>query len=234
MCETKLASGQTIKNLLPNYQVCSRNIKAGEKGIAVCIKLQTFKSALDVTSSALEDIVVVRVEMAHCTVRIILGYAPQETDLVEVREQFFTELEIEIAKCKLVDELPIVVGDLNAKIYLNNGEVEATSPNGRLLLEIINNQELDVLNFHEKCEGKWTHVVRTSGSASVLDYIMTDKQVTETVEQIIIDENCVLCPFSVRKRKNGVEPKFSDHNAMILKMKMVHEKKKDRINSPKS
>ena len=34
MCETKLASGQTIKNILPSYQVCSRNKKAGEKGIA--------------------------------------------------------------------------------------------------------------------------------------------------------------------------------------------------------
>ena len=45
-----------------------------------------------------EDIIVVRVEMAKEVIRIILGYAPQETEKSEIREEFFTELEIEIAK----------------------------------------------------------------------------------------------------------------------------------------
>ena len=58
--------------------------------------------------------------MATDTVRVILGYAPQENDKTETREEFFTELEMEIAKSKMADELPLVVGDMNAKISMNN------------------------------------------------------------------------------------------------------------------
>ena len=46
LCETKLESGKTIKSALPGYEICSRKKKAGEKGIAVCVKKQTFKSVL--------------------------------------------------------------------------------------------------------------------------------------------------------------------------------------------
>jgi exonuclease III len=129
LCETKLASGQTIKNAFPDYEIVSRPIKAGQKGIALCIKKNTFKSVLDVTSSTIKDIIVVRIEMSNSVVRVILGYAPQETEGIETRDEFFTELEIEVTKCKMVDELPIVVGDLNAKIHLQEGVIESITAN---------------------------------------------------------------------------------------------------------
>ena len=163
--------------------------------------------------------------LSNSVVRVILGYAPQETEGIETRDEFFTELEIEVTKCKMVDELPIVVGDLNAKIHLQEGVIESTTANGKLLLNVVNNQELDVLNYHNKCEGKWTHVVRTTNSPSVLDYMLSCKQITNTVQQVIIDEQCLVCPFSVKKSKGRQTQQFSDHNAMILRLEMPHEKK---------
>jgi hypothetical protein len=188
---------------------------------------------LDVSSSTTEDIIVVRIEMANYIIRVILAYAPQETEQSEIREDFFTDLEIEITKCKMADELPIVVGDLNAKIVKNNVDIEAITSNGKHLLELINNQELDVINFHEKCEGKWTHVIRTTNATSVLDYVLTSKQITNTVQQMIIDEQCILCPFCLKKSKGNQEPQYSDHNAIILRMEMCYEKKRP-TNQPKS
>ena len=130
---------------MPDYDICSRTKKIGQKGLAICVKLQTFKSVLDVTSTTHEDILVVRIEMTQCTVCITLGYALQENEPAESREQFFTKLEIEISKCKMAEEIPIVVGDLNSKIKVNNKEIEAMTSNGKFLLELINSQELDVL-----------------------------------------------------------------------------------------
>ena len=88
LCETKLASGKIIKTLLPGYEVCSKTTKAGQKGLAICVKLQTFKSVLDVTSSNLDDIIVVRIEMAHCAVRIILAYGPQDFKISRFQRLF--------------------------------------------------------------------------------------------------------------------------------------------------
>ena len=226
LCETKLGSGQVIKNALPGYEVCIRNCKTGQKGSAVCVKLNTFRSVLDVTSSNSGDIMVVRIEMTmDNVVRIILGYAPQENEPVEVREEFFTDLEIEIAKSKMADEVPILVGDLNAKIEKRDKELQATTSNGKHLVEMVKNQELEVLNFHEKCCGKWTHVIRTTGASSVLDYIISTKEMANAVQQIIIDEDCVMCPFSLKKKNKSDEIQFSDHNAIMLKLRIKYEKK---------
>ena len=221
LCETKLASGQTIKNALPDYEICQRSTKAGQKGMAICVRRNTFKSILDVTSSTIDDIIVVRIEMATDTVRVILGYAPQENDKTETREEFFTELEMEIAKSKMADELPLVVGDMNAKISMNNNTLEPITANGKLLIELIKNQELDVLNYHDKCVGKWTHVIRTTNSPSVLDYILSPERISTSVQELIIDEDCLLCPFSTQK--SGVK-KFSDHNAILLRLNIPYQK----------
>lgn len=226
LCETKLSSGRMVKNTFPGYVVCPRTKKSGEKGLALCVRMNTFQSVLDVTSSASDDIIAVRIEMASCVVRIILAYAPQETEVAEVRENFYCELELEITKCKLAEELPIVVGDLNAKIEEKLGKVEALTSNGSHLLQIIDNQQLDVLNFHQLCHGKWTHVIRTTKASSVLDYVLTTREVTNTLESITIDEECLMCPFSIKKKKKAEEHKFSDHNAIVVKLKMGHEKKR--------
>ena len=233
LCETKLESGKTIKSALPGYEICSRKKKAGEKGIAVCVKKQTFKSVLDVTITNHEDIVAVRIEMAQCVARIILGYAPQETDPVELRELFFTELEIEISQCRLADEMPIVLGDLNSKIQIRGGVVEAITPNGKMLLELINNQELKVLNFHDRCVGKWTYVVRTTGFSSVLDYAISNETISEATEEILIDEECLFCPFNIKKKKGRQERQFSDHNAIVINLSIPYESKTPK-NVPKS
>ena len=137
LCETKLSSGRIVKNTFPEYVVCPRTKKSGEKGMALCVRMNTFKSVLDVTSCASNDIIAVRIEMASCVVRIILAYAPQENDDAEVRENFYNELELEITNCKLAEELPIVVGDLNAKIEEKLGKLEALTSNGNHLLQII-------------------------------------------------------------------------------------------------
>ncbi len=224
-CETKLPSGNEMKKLFPEYEISTRSTKVGKCGVAIGVRLQTFKSVLDVTTTDLQDILSVRICMESCSIRVILGYAPQETEKIEVRENFFMELDIEVAKCILDGDLPLVIGDLNAKIEMAENEINSITPNGKLLSGIVNNHGLEVLNFSSLCKGKWrTHVIRTTGASSVLDYVMTCCKLAKSVKEMVIDEECIFCPFYTTTKKKI--PQYSDHNAMIIKMSIEHSKKK--------
>ena len=189
--------------MLPNYSINSRATKTGKSGIAVAVKNQTFQSVLDVTTSENRDILVTRISHGTTTFRIILGYGPQESADVDTRENFFTELEIEVSNSKMEGEIPLLLGDLNAKIEMGEENLKPVSANGKLLSNLIENQELQVLNFHEKCSGKWTHVIRTSGQKSVLDYAMISEGGIKYIKDIAIDESLLFCPFSTKKNKTN-------------------------------
>ena len=69
--------------------------------------------------------------------------------------------------------------------------------------------------------------MRTTGASSVLDYIISGKKISSTFEDILIDEQCLFCPFSIKKTKNNTHQQFSDHNPIIFDLKIPHEKKKE-------
>ena len=225
LCETKLPSVTMLKKNFPGYEVNGRPMKKGQSGLATMVKSQTFNSVLDVTSTGHKNILVTRVGLDTITIRIILGYAPQENENAEEREQFFTELEIEIAECELAGDFPMLVGDMNSKIELEQEEqIEAVSRNGRLLTSLIKERELHVLNFDRRCIGKWTHVVRTTGSSSVLDYMMVSNELSKLLKVVTVDEECLFCPFWLKKKKGKQTPQYSDHNAIIATFEIPHSK----------
>ena len=76
------------------------------------------------------------------------------------------------------------------------------------------------MNFNNKCDGKWTHEIRTTGSTSVLDYVAIDGPLEKQVTGMLIDEDAIYCPFRVTT-KNGVKSTtLSDHNSIILNIKI--------------
>ena len=56
---------------------------------------------------------------------------------------------------------------------------------------------MEVINVSEKCVGKWTHVIRTTGKSSRLDYVIADEKVEKMITSMIIDESTLLCPFRI-------------------------------------
>ena len=232
LCETKLPSDNFIKTMLPDYEINSRPTKTGQSGLVIAVRKQTFNSVLDVTTTSHNNIVVTRIGLDTMAVRVILGYAPQETESQDWREIFFTELEIEIGYCKLAGDLPIVIGDMNAKVDMEDGVIKGITPNGKLLLGIVADQNLEVLNFDEKCQGTMTHVIRTTGASSVLDYVMTTNEIAKHVNDVIIDEECTFCPFGIKNVKGRIIPQYSDHNPIITTIEIPYTKKKDICHNP--
>ena len=200
LCEVKLANVNKVKEVMPQYQIIDRCIKQGKGGIVVAQKRNTVGSFVNVTSTENKNILVTRLAMGSRYIRIIVGYAPQESDLQEIREAFFEELSVEIVRCRMCSDSFILLGDLNSKISKGtDGNIVAESANGALLAKIIDEQSLVVVNFSEKCSGKWTHVIRTTSEMSCLDYVITSGEVfQQNVQDMMIDETCLICPFSLK------------------------------------
>ena len=217
-CETKLANINKIKETMQQYDLIERCVKGGKGGLVIATKKNTFETCvINVTSSDNENILVGRIPSGDKGVRIIAGYAPQETDTPELREEFFEDISIEIEKSKMSSDEFLLVGDLNAKIVKDDkGNIINESSNGKLLLEVIREHNLEVLNFSDKCEGEWTHVIRTTGQASRLDYVLASGSISEQIRGMLIDETCLTCPFSLKKSKGKNVQQFSDHNSIIV------------------
>ncbi len=89
------------------------------------------------------------------------------------------------------------------------------------------------MNFSEKCSGKWTHEIRTTGAVSVIDYIAVDSNVEKNVTSVLIDESGSLCPFRVTQ-KNGIKTTtLSDHNPMMMEIQIPRCKPAQQKHTPK-
>ncbi len=217
LCETKLGSTGKLKKSFPEYELITRITKPGKGGLLIAVRKHFFFNCMDVTSSPDKNIVVARLGLTETSaIRLILAYGPQESESAEDREAFVTELAVETQRCLDHGDEPIIIGDLNGKLEKED-KIQPISPNGKLVYEFVCDYNLNILNFDEKCTGKWTRVKRTTGEKSVLDYVIAGNTITKGVTEMLIDEECLMCPFHMKKEKGKEVVKFSDHNSILLK-----------------
>ena len=187
-------------------------------------------SIINVTTS--ENIHIVVASIKELNIRFVVAYGPQENVSKEDREDFFDELNTEVIKSGNSGCNTILMGDLNAKIEVLDGEIISKSSNGELLLEMVKEHKLEVLNFDDKCTGYWTRVQNVNGveEKSVIDYCITNSTFANQLNTMLIDEDKVLCPFRIIKHKdNKIIQKYSDHNALLVKFKVsVKEARKEK------
>ena len=234
LCETKVASLNMIQKHMSGYNIIARNLKAGKGGLLITSKKQSLEM-LDVTSTPTQNILVARINLGKNPIRIMLTYSPQEGDKLEVREEFYMELELAVLNCKAAGDLLMILGDFNTKLKRDDQQnITPVSGNGYLLVNMVEGNNMKILNFSEKCDRKWTHMIRTTGQCSTLDYAITDETVEKCVSKVTIDETGVYCPFHI-SRKNGQDVmKFTDHNPIIVQLMIQGEtprsKEKKRYN----
>ena len=123
---------------------------------------------------------VVRIQYPLVNVRVVVTHAPQETDTVESRNEFFEEVAVQIERGITAGDKIILVGDFNARIELELSDVvpEKGSPNGKHLSAVIGEYNLRVANFHDKAEGKWTRIQKDKNGdvhKSLLDYLIVQE-----------------------------------------------------------
>ena len=225
ICETKLNNQSKLRHLFPDYELVTRTCKQGKGGLLIAVQRNVFMNVVGVTSSLSKNILVARLVVSpYFAVRLILVYGPQETESVEEREFFMMEVSIEIQKCVDNGDVPMVIGDFNAKVEKVGDSVVPVSPNGKLMMSnVVQEHGLNIVNFTDKCIGKWTHVVRTTDEKSILDYLIVPKVLLDSIDEMVIDEDCSMCPFVSRRK--GSEVTYSDHNACSISAAIVIPRK---------
>ena len=155
VCELKTNQLATLSVKLKelNYGIVSKR----NSGIAIIAKLKL--AIINTTASCHDNILSGSFTYHNIPTKVIVVYGLQENSPVSERENLFDELNVEVEHCSITGENPIIAGDLNAKIEEINGEICSTSSNGSFLLETIRKFDLQVLNFHEMCTGKWTRTI---------------------------------------------------------------------------
>ena len=182
---------------MENYQIISKNCCLGKGGLVMAAKCGTFSSFIEVTETGNEGIVTGRLKYGEQQIRIIAVYGPQETADKEIKQEFYSELNIEIERGWYHDEEILVVGDFNGKLVSKEGKITSLTKNGDHMLNTVEKHKLKVINFEEATKGKWTRIPKDVNQKAILDYIICSENFGKTISTLEIDEEELFCPFKV-------------------------------------
>ena len=224
LVETKVSKSKVFDTEWLRYECVNRNCSRGKGGILCAFRKGTFRNLKNVTHVDDDRILTCRCEYQNKTVRVIVVYGLQENDDSEEKSDFFINLSIEIERSLNAGDGIIVVGDMNAKLEMDTeGNIVPDSGNGRLLLNTVCDFDLEVVNFADCCKGTWTYSKDVLGvnQKSRLDYLITDREVFKSVQELEIDEDKIFCPFHEITEKGDKRIVYSDHNPLICKLKIL-------------
>ena len=140
--------------------------------------------------------------------------------MVEEKLEFYSVLEEEISQTLASDRMLCLELDANAKIgnQIIRNDPHEISANGKLLLSIVERNNLVIVNATNKCFGTITRMKKVKNiiEKSVLDYFIVCQNFYSLIISLIIDEERknVLTKFTRRKEKTYSTE--SDHNPLIM------------------
>ena len=224
LCETKKA-GRTKKDVLSACDIIEKPLKQGKEGLMLCVRKGSFTSIREITDTELKQLLTVRIVYPSVCIRVIVVHAPQETDTVEKRQEFFEELSVQIERCIMSGDEMLIMGDLNARIGSEGHKIVPleNSPNGKELSQLILIHNLHAANFHQNCEGKWTRIQACKDGTtkkSVLDYILMQQSMYDKLVRLEIDEEKIYCPYRETFPKGKRKIVYSDHCVMIADLEI--------------
>ena len=216
--ENQLKHGEQIT--IKGYRWVQRprpNNKGGGVGILVSEKIAQ-NTTEDNSSDEHEHLETkwIKLECRPKNIAIGVFYGPQESVKTNKVKEIYAALNNQIAQKAQSNEI-IIAGDYNAKLKIDTNECKQDeSRNGKLLREIINNNNLKPANL-EANHGIWTRVNRRNDAEkSVIDYILTTDQIASNIQTIIVDEEGILRI----KGKNE-----TDHNTIMMSLKINDARK---------
>ncbi len=116
----------------------------------------------------------------------------------------------------------VLLGDFNARINYEEGQVKPTSPNGKLMYELLDDYNLKLGNLSPSTVGEWTRIqkIKNHIHKSRIDYVVLHEDTLPLMEKMIIDEEKIHCPYRERKTKNGKNITFADHCPILLSLQV--------------
>ena len=212
LCEIKSVSSPVIRTFFKSmgYDIILKK----SSGLVIAAKFKF--DMVNTTTTGNDNILTGSLKVGGTYLSVIAVYGLQESDNADSRVAFFDDLGTELQASDNREDIPILVGDFNSKIKLENSQVVHDSPNGALMLQFINQYSLEVLNFNKISTGTWTRVEKKKDivEKSVLDYVLTREILSQNLHSFNVDEEKMIAPFWSRNKQ--LIRHHSDHNAIHL------------------
>ena len=180
------------------------------------------------------EILTVQVKAGEQDIRIINAYGPQE-DVCSKDDiyKFWQEIEQEISTAKDDNCLIVIQLDANAKIGKENikDDPHDTTVNGKILLDLVERQNLTIVNTLEKCSGVITRerITTTNVEKSVIDYVIVCEGMMNYFMDMQIDDKRIFV-LTKYAGKNGAKRKtISDHNILFSRFSILFDRKSKTV-----
>ena len=217
LTETKVYSKSKIR--LDGYQVFPAVRKRNGGGeMPVAVKHGLCSSVM-IDEGENAEFITIRLDFGGVHFRLICIYSPQENDSIDQLDGFYEAISSQITRTCLAGDFVFLVCDFNAKLgrQFISGDIHDISGNGKRLLNIVKEFNLDVSNSSQKCTGIFTRVNNKSpDEKSVLDYVIVSSQLEKYVNYMRIDQQKLFTPWKTLKQGK----RFSDHSAILLGMSL--------------
>ena len=119
--------------------------------------------------------------------------------------------------------------DANAKL---DSEFHKMTENGRLMLEIVERQNLVILNKLPMCKGKITRhrITKNKEEKAILDYTLTCNELANFVETMMIDDGRLFTLTKYVTTKGIKSECKSDHNPLFCSFNLAYERQAKQSN----
>ena len=207
LTETQLRSN--ITQHIQGYTLYSK--KREEKqggGVAILIRNDKKHNIACHISERNIECMWISVRRSTCPPLFIGTYYGKQETRTSIKE---IEREMQLLKEELIETQNegemLLIMDGNAKIGLLQ---EPISRNGRYLLQVIDDTNLQIMNKSNKCFGKITRMnTKNKNEFSAIDFVITTKNTEPSIKNITIDED------GLYKIKGKNE---TDHNSILVKI----------------
>ena len=154
---------------------------------------------------------------------MINGYGPQEGENEESRKSFYSRLDFEVKRAQISGALICIEMDSNAKLgpHIISGDPHPQSGNGKLLEQVMKENNLKVVNGSSLCKGRITRKRTTVNGTeeSIIDHFIVCHAMYALIVSLQIDQERIYCLTKfTNKVGNKVCQKESDHNTLILEI----------------
>ena len=223
--ESKLRNKGTLK--LNGYQIFELN-RQGMGGRLFTAVDENLSPVL-ISADDENEIMAVQVQAGGLDLRIINAYGPQEGSSKDEILNFWHQLESQVLSakddcCGIIIEL-----DANAKLGADilSGDPNEMSHNGRMLLDMVNRQNLIIGNLSNKCKGNITRYRKTVNSEekSILDYLIFCDKVEQYFNTMLVDEKRMHVLKKYVTTRGVKQFTYSDHNTIYAEFSIRYTEK---------
>ena len=222
--ETKMRKSGSIQ--LPGYQTFQLNRSGFGGGLLTAVHEDLDPVLVNADDEV--ELLIVQIKVGVYQIRVFNAYGPQETNATESLN-FWLRLEQEIIRAKQDNCRILIEMDANAKL---DSEFHKMTENGRLMLEIVERQNLVILNKLPMCKGKITRhrITKNKEEKAILDYTLTCNELANFVETMIIDDGRLFTLTKYVTTKGIKSECKSDHNPLFCSFNLAYERQAKQSN----